>query len=51
MDRYVSSEYHLFCPLHNLLPSVDMGRMNCEQESRFLSILPYIERLAPAIRI
>jgi hypothetical protein len=34
MDSYVSSEHHLFRPLHNLLPSVDMGRMNCEQGSR-----------------
>lgn len=42
MDSYVSSEYHLFHPLHNLLPSVDMGTTNCEQESRFVNTLLHV---------
>lgn len=42
MDSYVSSEYHLFRPLHNLLPSADMRRTNCEQESRFVNTLLHV---------
>jgi hypothetical protein len=48
MDSYVSSEYHLFRPLHNLLPSADMGRMNCEQESRFVNTLLHVTQRFPA---